>query len=95
MKSQRHLVNGLTSVRIFALVGLLVTVQLTILAHADAQTSGTWTNTGSLNTARSGHTATLLPNGQVLVAGGTTRTVLSLAPSCITRQQVSGWSLAA
>ena len=32
--------------------------------------SGTWTATGSLNTARYLHTATLLPNGMVLVAGG-------------------------
>lgn len=32
--------------------------------------SGTWSATGNLNTARFNHSATLLPNGQVLVAGG-------------------------
>jgi hypothetical protein len=30
----------------------------------------TWTPTGDLNTPRFGHTATLLPSGKVLVAGG-------------------------
>jgi hypothetical protein len=33
-------------------------------------TSGTWTVTNAMSTARGSHTATLLTNGQVLVAGG-------------------------
>ena len=41
--------------------------------------SGTWTATGSLATARDSGTATLLPNGNVLVAGGVSGTNSSLA----------------
>jgi hypothetical protein len=50
-------------------VALVFALSVPLAAHA---VTNTWSAAGSLITARDYHTATLLPSGQVLVAGGNT-----------------------
>ena len=52
--------------------------------------TGHWTDTGSMGTARFQHTATLLANGKVLVAGVRTRTAFLPARSCMIRPPAFG-----
>ena len=61
--------------RALPFVGLLATgLAVSAAAPVAAQSSGTWTKTGSMTTPREDQTATLLQNGQVLVVGGGTST---------------------
>jgi N-acetylneuraminic acid mutarotase len=54
--------------------------------------SGTWSFTGSLNTARQGHTATLLPDGKVLVAGGGDRNGNVIGSAELYDPAIGAWS---
>ena len=57
------------------------------------QASGTWDGTSSLNTPRIAHTATLLANGQVLVAGGETTSGTVLATAEIYTVATGKWAV--
>ncbi len=72
-----------------SVIGLLATTTMPALA------AGTFQKTGSMNTPRDGHTATLLSNGQVLVAGGDNSTLASnpLASAELFNPATGKWTL--
>jgi Galactose oxidase, central domain len=58
-----------------------------------AQSSGAWTNTGSLNTPRTAHTATLLASGHVLVVGGEDATKTFLTSAELYNPATGNWTV--
>ena len=54
--------------------------------------TGSWSSTGSLGTAREFHTATLLPTGKVLVAGGEDSSFTASSSAELYDPAVGSWS---
>jgi N-acetylneuraminic acid mutarotase len=81
--------------QIFTLAALAASLALSAapIESANAAGSGTWTLTGSLSKGRESQTATLLPNGNVLVAGGETSTSVT-ASSEVYVPGTATWSAA-
>ena len=65
---------------------MIVVVLATTLSFAS------WTSTGSMRTARASHTAVLLPNGSLLVAGGTGDNNNALATSELYNSASGTWA---
>ena len=54
--------------------------------------AGKWRLTGAMNQGRSSHTATLLPDGKVLVAGGATNSVIRLSSAELYDPKTEQWT---
>src|SRR5436305_3491423 len=64
----RHCHGLILALTCLITVGGLLRGQASLVFAQTARPS--WSYTGNLNTARAGHTATLLPSGKVLIVGG-------------------------
>jgi len=68
--------------------------RIAVMATLATTLSFAWTPTGSMHTARASHTATLLPSGLVLVAGGTSDANIPLATGELYNSASGTWNSA-
>ena len=79
--------------RLFLTLGVLLLLVGLVGPLRDAHaSSGTWILTGSLNVGREFHTATLLPNSKVLVAGGIDNSGTGLASAELYDPSTGTWT---
>ena len=81
--------RGFVAVVALAMAGVL------LLAPPALSAPDAWMATGSLNTAREDQTATVLPNGKVLVAGGSEFNGPALASAEVFDRATGNWSATA
>lgn len=86
--SNSHELATTLVVRSIVAIGLIASTALPTLAG-----SGTFNTTGSMNVARIDHTATLLSNGEVLVAGGINNTGGYLSSAELYNPSTGKWTL--
>ena len=94
MNPLKTLLSTFVRSRLFTGLIVLVLGALTMLPAVPtlAAGSGTWTLTGSLHVARADFTATLLPNGQVLVVGGRPTSYTPLASAELYNPATGTWT---
>ena len=84
--------NSNPGATILTLAIVTATVILTVASPIVAA-SGSFSNTGSMNVVRIDHTATLLANGEVLVAGGDNNTTGYLSSAEVYNPAAGKWTL--
>lgn len=95
MPRENHSATLLANGDVLVAGGCCTPHSTTALASAELYDprTGTWSPTGSMHVARESHTATLLPSGRVLVAGGIGANGADLSSAEVYNPQTGTWTL--